>query len=174
MTSVLQRAHELYALLDRLNYYQILGVEPGSSLAQLRQAYFALAAAYHPDRFLTLQDETLRNEIASVFKRMTEAYRVVTDKERRQSYDQGLKSDPHGAHLRYHTVERPRVGPRDPTEIAETPAGRKYVGHALQAERQGNLSTAAMHLGLALQVEPHNKDIAQKLADLKARAGAKK
>jgi len=64
-----------------LDLYTILGVERGASARQIRSAYRRLARAYHPDH--NPADDT-----AERFKRVAEAYAILSDTSRRAAYDQ--------------------------------------------------------------------------------------
>jgi DnaJ-like protein len=165
-----ERVAQVHKDLDRIDYYELLGVEPGASAAAIKNAYYARAMELHPDRFLTVEDEKLRTQIYEVFKRVSEAFKVLGDPALRVEYDQGLRVD-RQRYLRYVRTERPRQGPKDPTSIATTTDGRKYVGLALLAERQGNWSAAQMHYSLAVQAEPQNKALKQKLQEIRAKTG---
>lgn len=167
-----ERVSQLHRALDRTDYYQLLGIESGAGNAVIKTAYYARAMELHPDRFLTLADEKLRTQIYEVFKRVSEAFKVLGDPALRVEYDQGLRVD-RQRYIRYVRTERPRQGPKDPTAIAATADGRKYVGLALLAERQGNWSAAQMHLSLAVQAEPGNKAIKAKLQEARAKTGKK-
>jgi molecular chaperone DnaJ len=59
------------------DYYKILGVPPDASDEEIRKAYYRLAHKYHPDKG---GDE-------KKFKEINEAYRVLSDKEKRAQYD---------------------------------------------------------------------------------------
>lgn len=62
--------------------YKRLGVAPTSSAREIRSAYRKLARKVHPD--------TSRSpETAAEFAKVTEAYRILTDPERRAKYDRG-------------------------------------------------------------------------------------
>lgn len=60
------------------DYYQILGVQKDATQEDIKKAYRKLAHQYHPDKG---GDE-------SKFKEVSEAYRVLSDTEKRQQYDQ--------------------------------------------------------------------------------------
>lgn len=63
------------------DYYEILDVTRDISPAGVKRAYRRMARKYHPDRNNT-------NPQAEVqFKKINEAYEVLSDLERRRSYD---------------------------------------------------------------------------------------
>lgn len=65
------------------DYYNILGVQRGSSDEEIKKAYRKLAMQYHPDR--NQGKEQWANE---KFKEINEAYGVVGDPKKRKQYDQ--------------------------------------------------------------------------------------
>lgn len=64
------------------DYYKILGVDKSASADDIKKAYRKLALKYHPDRN---PDNKAAEE---KFKKLSEAYAVLSDKEKRQQYDQ--------------------------------------------------------------------------------------
>jgi curved DNA-binding protein len=63
------------------DYYQTLGVERGASLEAIKKAYRKLALKYHPDRNPDKKDAEAN------FKKINEAYAVLSDPQKREQYD---------------------------------------------------------------------------------------
>lgn len=69
------------------NYYEILGVGPSASAAEVRQAYLKLARERHPDRF---PDPAQRAEAQELFKELTAAFNTLSNDRERREYDESL------------------------------------------------------------------------------------
>jgi curved DNA-binding protein len=63
------------------DYYQVLGLKKGVSEGEIKKAYRKLAMEFHPDR--NKGDKKAEER----FKEISEAYAVLSDKEKRQQYD---------------------------------------------------------------------------------------
>lgn len=63
------------------DYYQILGVDKKASAAEIKKAYRKLALEYHPDR-------NKSKEAHDKFKEIGKAYEVLSNPQKRQTYDQ--------------------------------------------------------------------------------------
>jgi curved DNA-binding protein len=63
-----------------VNYYQVLGIHPLASPAEIRKAYRAQARKYHPDL-------NPGSDAAERFKEVTVAYEILSDPKKRSSYD---------------------------------------------------------------------------------------
>jgi hypothetical protein len=82
----------------KLTYYDVLDLDRDASPEEIKTAYYELARQHHPD--VASQDP----EIAQKFAIISEAYRVLSDPQRRYQYDRTLprKSYP----LRHPTPEK--------------------------------------------------------------------
>ena len=63
------------------DYYKILSVQKNASAEEIKKAYRKLAMKYHPDH--TKGDKGAEEK----FKKISEAYAVLSDKEKRKEYD---------------------------------------------------------------------------------------
>ncbi len=65
------------------DYYKILGVDKKASDEDIKKAYRKLAMKYHPDHY---QGDD-KKQAEEKFKKISEAYAVLKDKEKRKQYD---------------------------------------------------------------------------------------
>ena len=70
------------SLIENINHYEVLGLQPDASSKDIKKAYRNLAIQYHPD---VCKDP----DCVSKFRDITEAYEVLIDKEKRRLYDMG-------------------------------------------------------------------------------------
>ena len=68
--------------MAKKDYYEVLGVIKSASSEEIKKAYRKLALKHHPDR--NKGDKAAEAK----FKEASEAYHVLSDKERRRNYDQ--------------------------------------------------------------------------------------
>ncbi len=68
--------------MAKRDYYEVLGINNSTSQEEIKKAYRKLALKYHPDK--NKGDKASEEK----FKEASEAYHVLSDKKRRQSYDQ--------------------------------------------------------------------------------------
>jgi molecular chaperone DnaJ len=68
--------------LAKRDYYEILGVQKSASKDEIKKAYRKLAIQYHPDK--NPGDKSAEEK----FKEATEAYEILSDDQKRSTYDQ--------------------------------------------------------------------------------------
>ena len=71
------------------NYYDILEVNKNASPEVIEKAYKTLVKKYHPD----LQENNLKNKYEEKIKEINEAYEILSNPEKRNSYDMNLKGN---------------------------------------------------------------------------------
>jgi curved DNA-binding protein len=64
-----------------MDYYEILGVSKSAPVDEIKKAYRKLALKYHPDKTNGDKDAEAK------FKQISEAYAVLSDREKRRQYD---------------------------------------------------------------------------------------
>ncbi|MFH1209313.1 MAG: molecular chaperone DnaJ [archaeon] len=70
--------------MTKKDYYETLGVSKGTSKEEIKKAYKKLALKFHPDR----TSEENKKEFEEKFKEISEAYAVLSDHDKRSTYDQ--------------------------------------------------------------------------------------
>jgi len=64
-------------------FYDRLGVKPDASESEIKKAFYKLAQKWHPDKV----DASQKAEAEEKFKEINEAYEVLSDKNKRETYD---------------------------------------------------------------------------------------
>lgn len=81
--------------MDSKGYYKTLGVAENASQEEIKSAYKKGALKWHPDRWVNGTDEE-KKKAEEEFKKIGEAYNVLSDETKRQQYDNGMESGPQG------------------------------------------------------------------------------
>ena len=162
----------LVKIMDELDYYQLLNVEPTATMVEVRRAFHESSRSFHPDANRGLDFE-LREQCSQISKRITEAYCVLRDTRRRSAYDARMKQ---GQSLRIQLAEARSA--HDEQSKAErrgrTAQGRQFHGKAEAELKRGNLSGAIQHVQMALTFESDNAGFKSLLEELRAREKAGK
>lgn len=160
----------LSKIIDELDYYQLLNVEPGASTADIRKAFHDSSRNFHPDANRDLKG-ALRDQCQQISKRITEAYCVLRDARRRNAYDSRMSE---GDSLRIQIAEAKNVHAEQhrAKRSGATVQGRQFYGKAEADQRTGNLAGAIQNIQMALTFEAGNAGFKAMLDELRVRQKA--
>jgi DnaJ-class molecular chaperone len=160
----------LARIMNELDYYQLMHVRRGASARELKVAYYSTSRAFHPDANRHLGPE-LREAVATITKRVTEAYAVLRDPRRRQAYDRLLDE---GSGVRMQLAEAEAAAERQALENeGRTPQGRQYFKLAKANMERQDWEAAARDLQTALTFEPDNALLRERFAEVRKKLGYK-
>lgn len=149
------RVTEIRQIASQINQrtlFEALGVTPESTADEVKEAYFALAKVWHPDR-LPPELTGVRTEVNTVFARMSLAYQTLIDANRRKAYVTELASQ------------------QDPEEQAQVARVLDAASEFQKAEvmlKKGDLAIAEELALRAVKADPQNPDYDTLLAWVRA------
>jgi DnaJ-class molecular chaperone len=131
--------------LDRVDYFTVLGLKHGASSEQVREGFHQFALKYHPDQWV--DEPEWQAQALTVFKRGTEAYRVLMHAVLRARYEQALRR----GELRLAADEMfsGAEGPAATAEVALPSGAKPFYEKAVASLEKGDINGAKMHLMLA-------------------------
>lgn len=147
--------------LDGLTYYTLFGVAADAGPDQLKAAFHAFADTFHPDAHAG-RSVGEREAIAKIFRRATEAYRVLTDPALRAQYDASLaEGAPPAVASRKSTMppSTMRPGPKRLEDAIKSPSARPFARRAEELAKAGDFKQAKLQLSMARSYEPQNEAI---------------
>ncbi len=159
--------------LDGQDYFEVLQLPQSAGAAEIKRAFYRDSRVYHPDRVFHLQDEKVKNDIGTIYKRITEAYFVLRDDAKRKKYLADITGAERAARLRYTEAtdselkaEAKKVAEE---EFGTTPKGRQFFKTALQEIERQQWQAAERSLKSALMYESGNAKFKEKLVLVQAK-----
>ena len=167
----------LHELLDDLDYYRVLQLDPSCEQSRIGEQFRAESKRLHPDQMRTVGGDKLKEKANAIYQLVNEAYKVLKDPEERSQYDhlleQGIIRMTDDAKAGAQADKR--AG--DPENAASHPKAEKYWKMALRDLKNESFKSAVMNIKFALTFEPTNEVFKEHLAEaekLFAEADAKK
>lgn len=157
--------------LEQLNHYDVLRIPMSADATEIQKAFHDLSLRCHPDRFVE-EGEDVTRAATAVFKKLVEAYNVLRRPALRTRYDEELKKL--SAERRHEAVafdEHAVVAPksfaqRTLTMIARTPRAKQEAARADRFLSNGRLEEARVCLVTAVQHDPGNAELEERLSIL--------
>lgn len=189
--ALLQKINTMHAKIDTLSPAELLETDARSSSETIKRNYYRLAKEFHPDRYFSIRDDSVKSKLTNIFDAITKSYNLLKDDESRAAYFKSASSGGPAPE-----EEGPR---RDDDQfkrgIAEFKKGNywgaaehfkwaaklspesgvywNYLSLAL-SKIPGRLKDAEESLLTAIKLEPQNPDFQANLGLVYLRAGMKK
>ena len=171
------------SVLDEVDYYQILKLKSGSPIPAVEQAYAAQSKVFHPDNYFGVRDAKFNKAVTSIFKKLNESYQVLKDPELKKMYDKkmgfrGGASKDGGSGRRRRGVNKAELEAEKEAlaggGVVNDKNAIKYWDLAEIATMNKDWNGVVMNLQFALNYEPKNPILKEKLEEAKAELTAKK
>jgi DnaJ-class molecular chaperone len=151
--------------LDSVSYYDLFRIPREASPDALRDAFHAFAESFHPDVH-QWRHPTEQAAIGYIFKRGTEAYRVLSDPHLRVRYDEALSNgilrpeslivDPDGPRSSMGGAGGRPGGNTRLSDKVRTPGARPFVLRVEELAKKGDPQQAKLQLVMAMHMDPKN------------------
>jgi len=158
-----ERVFAWVKVLNQLDYYQVLQVDPKASMGEIRKAYHRQTRLFHPDRYFHLKNEELKDGIYRISKRVTEAYVTLRNAQKRAFYDKQLAESSH-ARLRYTEESEQQQKKTKEEQTGKTEKGRQLYRQGMSEMKRKNFEAAERTFKMARAYEPDN-DLFKELAE---------
>lgn len=76
---LLRRVEKLYPRLGEMTAHQLLEIDPKTDGEAAKKNYYRLAKEFHPDRYYSIADETIKAKLTAIFDAITRAYNAIKD-----------------------------------------------------------------------------------------------
>ena len=152
------------AIVAGRDHYGVLGVDRKAKPAAIREAYYALARRYHPDRFRSGPLSDLLAQFEDFFRLVTDAHNTLADDERRAAYDEELLAAKAPAESK--NSDTGYLARQNFLRGRALAAQRKYTEAVTFLENAVSLDPAhadfRLELGLVLSRNPRHREAAER------------
>ena len=139
------------------NYYQVLDLPLTAGPTEIKDAYYALARRYHPDRFHGKSGTEIHSQLGSAFARITQAYETLMDPKTRSTYDGSLRRSKAFQDSAPKTTQRSSVLVEDHDFDIGSPEAAQpehSFSEGVGALKEGRINAAVAHLSTASRLVP--------------------
>jgi len=83
---LLKKVDEIYSHIGSLTLTELLEVEGPSDSETIKRNYYRLAKEFHPDRYFSSTDPSVKIKLTAIFDAITKAYNILKDDRKRDEY----------------------------------------------------------------------------------------
>ncbi|MFO0597588.1 MAG: DnaJ domain-containing protein [Myxococcaceae bacterium] len=150
----------LASQLNGLDYFQVLGLTQAATSAEIKKAFYRESRTYHPDRFFHIPDSPVKDDLGTLYKRITEAYYFLRDDQKRRKYIADITSADRANKLRFteasEVEQKAEARKVVEDEFGTVPKARPFFKSAMSDLSSGNLASCERNLKMGLTWEPGN------------------
>jgi tetratricopeptide (TPR) repeat protein len=132
----LRKVDELYSNLDRLTPEQLLDVGDKTDEEAVKKNYYTLTREFHPDRYFSAEDPSIKDKLTSIFDALTNAYAILGAGKKTT----GAGAAPQGQKERAHSAGN----------------GERLFKQGVREFRNGNFAGAVESFRAAAESDPKN------------------
>lgn len=171
---------------DRLEvwtHYELLQISRRADEREVKKAYFARSKEWHPDRFRRGEQGSFKRLIETIYKRINDAYRELTDEEERRVYDDGIvfELDPDEIERLVEVQKEQKRAERHEERLAERrkkknpvrqriQKAKDFYDKAVKLESEGRVVEALRSAQMAVTYDDKRKEYRVLAESLKDRA----
>jgi curved DNA-binding protein CbpA len=160
-------------------YHEILGIPATADVKAVKRAYFELSKEYHPDRYFRRNIGCFGPRLARIFKRIVEAYELLSDPATRAEVQRNVAEAPPPAAA---ATEKASSGPKKKLPplhlhapqlraLAERKAKAKgFFETGMAAFKEGRWREAAASVRLAIAFDPWNEAVKEAFGEVQHKA----
>jgi curved DNA-binding protein CbpA len=164
-------------------HYEMLQVGRRAEPKEIKRAYFRVSREFHPDSFFRKNMGSYKQKIEAIFKRISQAYEVLGNEQKRTAYDKTLPYEPTPEEIeekrqvalqqerakKLRKERRQRLLKHSPV-VARKGKSRQYCEDAKSWFEQKEYIKAANSIRLALTLDPQNEEYKKLLDEMAPKA----
>jgi hypothetical protein len=81
-----KKVDAVYSKINRLSVSELLEIDERSDVETVKNNYYKLVKEFHPDRYLTFSNPSIKDKVIAILEAITNAYSMLKDDDRRKDY----------------------------------------------------------------------------------------
>lgn len=84
--TLIKRVDGVYSNLNMLNAAELLEIDENSDTETVKNNFYKLVKEFHPDRYLTVANPSIKDKVIAILEAMTKAYSFLKEDDKRRDY----------------------------------------------------------------------------------------